>query len=191
MDKLPFILPMSPGNSVICLIECECFIIHLAVDWGSRDVRCCSACLCVRIVCTSALSLCSTVTYASIDDYYYMYTETCSRPILCMYAFEEKERVKGKYTGWPKNNGTVDFLELCSDQQLSFFTLLDRTSFPHYNNIKIIKFGWKLFILWVIYYGLSFSGFAINFSWPPKKRNSQLFRTLLWWTVIFITLLDL
>ena len=67
------------------------------------------------------------------------------------------------YTGWPNKNGTVDtvdFSELCSDQQLSFFTLLDRTSFPHYNNTKIIKFGWELFILWVISYGLSFSGFA-------------------------------
>ena len=74
--------------------------------------------------------------------------------------------------GWPKNNGTVDFLGLCSDQQLSFFTLLDRTSFLHYNNTKIIKFGWKLFILWVISYGLSFSGFAIKFSLvggPPKN----------------------
>ena len=45
-----------------------------------------------------------------------------------------------------------------------FFTLLDRASFPHYNDTKIIKFGWKLLILWVISYGLSFSGFAINFS---------------------------
>ena len=33
--------------------------------------------------------------------------------------------------GGPPKNGTVDFLGLCSDQQLSFFTLLDRTSFPH------------------------------------------------------------
>ena len=41
-----------------------------------------------------------------------------------------------------------------------FFTLLDRASFLHYNNTKIIKFGWELFILWVISYGLSFSGFA-------------------------------
>ena len=40
-----------------------------------------------------------------------------------------------------KQNGTIDFLGLCSDQQLSFFTLLDRTSFLHYNNTKIIKFG--------------------------------------------------
>ena len=67
------------------------------------------------------------------------------------------------YTGWPNKNGTIDtvnFSGLCSDQQLSFFTLLDRASFPHYNNTKIIKFGWELFILWVISYGLSFSGFA-------------------------------
>ena len=68
------------------------------------------------------------------------------------------------YTGWPIKNGTVDtvdFSGLCSDQQLSFFTLLDHgASFPHYNNTKIIKFGWELFILWVISHGLSFSGFA-------------------------------
>ena len=36
---------------------------------------------------------------------------------------------------------------LCSHQQLSFFTLLDRASFSHYNNTKIIKFGSELFIL--------------------------------------------
>ena len=63
----------------------------------------------------------------------------------------------------PPKNGTVDtvdFSGLSSDQQLFFFTLLDRASFPHYNNTKIIKFGWELFILWVISYGLSFSGFA-------------------------------
>ena len=36
---------------------------------------------------------------------------------------------------------TVDFSGLCSDQQLSFFTLLDGASFPRYNNTKIIKFG--------------------------------------------------
>ena len=48
------------------------------------------------------------------------------------------------YTAWPNKNGTVDavdFSGLCSDQQLSVFTLLDRASFPHYNNTKIIKFG--------------------------------------------------
>ena len=56
----------------------------------------------------------------------------------------------------PKIPETVDFSGLCSDQHLSFFTLLDRASFPHYNNTNIIKFGWERFILWVISYGLSF-----------------------------------
>ena len=46
------------------------------------------------------------------------------------------------------------------NQPLSFFTLLDRPSFSHYNNTKIIKSGSELFMLWVTSYGLSFSGFA-------------------------------
>ena len=50
------------------------------------------------------------------------------------------------YTG-PTKNGTVDTVDFCSDQQLSFFTLLNIASFSHYNNTKIIKFGWELFIL--------------------------------------------
>ena len=50
-----------------------------------------------------------------------------------------------------KTEQSIRFFRTCSDQQLSF---------PHYNNTKIIKFGWELFILWVISYGLSFSGFA-------------------------------
>ena len=33
------------------------------------------------------------------------------------------------------------FSGLCSNQQLYIFTLLDRASFPPYNNTKIIKFG--------------------------------------------------
>ena len=40
-----------------------------------------------------------------------------------------------------RKTGTVDFFRTCSDQQLSLFTLLDRASFPHYNNTKIITFG--------------------------------------------------
>ena len=57
------------------------------------------------------------------------------------------------YTGWPPppKNGTVDtvdFSGLCSDQQSSFFlSLLDRASFPPYNNTKIVKFGGELVIL--------------------------------------------
>ena len=38
-------------------------------------------------------------------------------------------------------------------------------------NTKIIKFGWELFILWIITYGLSFSGFAIEMS---LKENETL-----------------
>ena len=64
----------------------------------------------------------------------------------------------------PKKRNNLILLGLCSDEQLSFFILLDRTSFLYYNNTKIIKFGWKLFILWVISYRLSFLGFAINLS---------------------------
>ena len=66
-----------------------------------------------------------------------------------------------------------NFLGLCSDQQLFFFTLLDRASFPHYNSTKIIKFGWELFILWVISYGLSFSGFAINLSLIVPRNSGN------------------
>ena len=64
-------------------------------------------------------------------------------------------------------------LELCSNQQLSFYTLLDIASFSHYNNTKIIKFGWELFILWVISYGLSFSGFAISLSLIVPRANPE------------------
>ena len=64
----------------------------------------------------------------------------------------------------PKKRNNRCFLGLCSNKQLSFLIVLDRASFLHYNNTKIIKFGWKLFILWVISYRLSFLGFAINLS---------------------------
>ena len=40
-----------------------------------------------------------------------------------------------------RNSRYSRFFRTCSDQQLSFFTLLDRASFPHHNNTKIIKFG--------------------------------------------------
>ena len=42
------------------------------------------------------------------------------------------------------------FSGLCSDQQLSLFTLLDRASFPHYSNTKIIKFGRDLFHVFIL-----------------------------------------
>ena len=68
----------------------------------------------------------------------------------------------------PKKTEQSFFLGLCSN------TLLDRASFPHYNNNKIIKFGWELFILWIISYGLSFSGFAISLSLiVPRNSGNQ------------------
>ena len=65
-------------------------------------------------------------------------------------------------------------LGLCSDQQLSFYTLQDRASFPHYNNSKIIKFGWELFIFWEVSYGLSFPEFAISLSVIVPRNSGNL-----------------
>ena len=47
----------------------------------------------------------------------------------------------GIYRVASPKNGTVNFLGLCSDQQLFSSLLLDRASISHYNNTKIIKFG--------------------------------------------------
>ena len=61
----------------------------------------------------------------------------------------------------PKRNSRYSrFFRTLLWSTVIFFTLLDRASFPHYNNTNIINFGWELFISWVISYGLSFSGFA-------------------------------
>ena len=64
------------------------------------------------------------------------------------------------YTGWPpKKIGTVNFLGLYSDQQLSFFSLLDRAglflifSIITSRSSNLVEI---LFLLWVISYGLIF-----------------------------------
>ena len=36
-----------------------------------------------------------------------------------------------------------------------------------------MKFGWKLLIVWVISYGLSFSGFAINLSLVGDPQKTE------------------
>ena len=60
--------------------------------------------------------------------------------------------------GDPPKNGIVNFFfYFALSNSLPFLPSWIEHSFPHYNNTKIIKFGWKLFILWVISYGLSFS----------------------------------
>ena len=81
--------------------------------------------------------------------------------------------IKFSLVGSPSKNGTFDFVGLCSDQQLFCFTCLERASFPHYNNTKIFKFGWKLFMLWVISYGLSFSRYAINLLSCLETRGNR------------------
>ena len=104
--------------------------------------------------------------------------------------------------GGPKKTGTVDFFRtLLPNQQLFFSPCFIETSFPHDNNTKIIKFGWKLFILWVMSYGLSFSGFAINFSLgggPPKNgtvnflglcSDEQLFFSPCWIEHLFLIIM--
>ena len=72
-----------------------------------------------------------------------------------------------------------------------FFTLLDRASFPHYNNTKIIQFDWELFILWAISYGLSFSGFARFLEFPGTINDSfgvhKLSEYCVQWSVYCLT----
>ena len=60
--------------------------------------------------------------------------------------WRDDENGRETYTGWPPKNGTVDFQDFALINSNLFFTLLDRASFPHYNNTKISKFGWELFI---------------------------------------------
>ena len=99
------------------------------------------------------------------------------------------------YTGWPpKKQNSRFFRTIALINSYIFSPCWIEHLFLIIITPLIIKFGWKLWILWAQFLdGLSFSGFAINFSltgWPPKKRNSKFFRTLLWWTVILFTLLD-
>ena len=44
------------------------------------------------------------------------------------------------------NNGSVEFLGICSVDQVIFLPILFRECFSHDNDTKIIKFGWKLLI---------------------------------------------
>ena len=55
-----------------------------------------------------------------------------------------------------QKTGTVDFFfGLCSDQQLSFFTLLDRASFPHQDHqISLRIFYFMSNFLWTVIFGI-------------------------------------
>ena len=83
------------------------------------------------------------------------------------------ELLKFVNTGWPKKRNSRFFRTLLWSTLLSIFTLLNRAYFPYYNNTKIIKFGWELFILWVISYGLSFWGFAIDLSLIVPRNSGN------------------
>ena len=101
-------------------------------------------------------------------------TKSCPLSIYLLQKWSKRKSISFTYTGWPpKKRNSLFFLGLCSDQQLSFSAFLDRASFPHYNNSKIIKFGWELFILWAISYGLSFLGFAINLSLIVPRNSGN------------------
>ena len=64
------------------------------------------------------------------------------------------------YTGGPpkkKNSRYSWFFRTCSDQQLSFFTLLNRASFPHYNTnhqIWLRTFYFMSNFLWTVIFGI-------------------------------------
>ena len=73
------------------------------------------------------------------------------------------------YTGWPQKNGTVDTVDFQDFAPINSYLFSPCWIERLYNNAKIIKFGCKLFILWVISYGLSFSGFA---RFPEFRANS-------------------
>ena len=81
------------------------------------------------------------------------------------------------YTGWPNKNGTVDtvdFSGLCSDQQLSFFSpCWTEHLFLIIITPRSSTLVENFFILWVISYGLSFSGFA-RFQWFWDTINDKL-----------------
>ena len=72
----------------------------------------------------------------------------------------------------PKKKGTVDFLGLCSDQQLSLFTCWIEYRFLIVITPRSSNLVENLFILWVITYGLSFSGFAIDLSLIVPRNSA-------------------
>ena len=79
-------------------------------------------------------------------------------------------------------------LGLCSIQTIILLTLLDKAVSPLWNNTKNIKFGWELFILWLISYVLSFLGFAIICNWwvDPELMDQSIFLKILIWSTDYM-----
>ena len=98
-------------------------------------------------------------------------THSWSSPLISFHIYNSLSLMY--IPGGPKKTGNSQFSRtLLWSTVTIFFSLLDRAYFPHNNNTKIIKFGWELFILWVISYGLSFSGFA---RFPEFRRINDSF----------------
>ena len=85
------------------------------------------------------------------DNYYYNYPHH-------YYYYYENVQSRSLYRVAQKNRNSWLFRILLWSTVTLFHLAGYRPSFPHYNNTKIIKFGWELFILWVISYGLSKNG---------------------------------
>ena len=66
--------------------------------------------------------------------------------------------------GGPPKSGTVDFLGLCSNQQSSFSPCWIEHPFGIIITPKSSNLGEIFLILWIIFYRLSFSGFAFDLS---------------------------
>ena len=77
------------------------------------------------------------------------------------------------YTGWPQKNGAVNFVGLCSYQQFSFSPCWIEHLFLIIITPRSSNLDENFFILWVISYGLSFSGFAINLSLIVPRNSGN------------------
>ena len=125
-------------------------------EWGSESVYC---------LCHFYIPICHTVHEQKIKPLphlikFLLHHQNILTTKIYVYCSLWAERSRNLYRVAPQKTEQSIFQDFALINSYLFFTLLDRASFPHYNNTKIIKFGWELFILWVISYGLSFSGFA-------------------------------
>ena len=74
--------------------------------------------------------------------------------------------------GEPPNNGSVDCFRIFSVQHIIFLPILFRECDIQYNDTKIIEFGWKLLILWVIFCGRHFCN--LKFSWLSCLKTVEI-----------------
>ena len=88
--------------------------------------------------------------------------DRCIDRQMCIQMDRQIDRQIYVYTGWPRNKterSIQSIFRALLSSTITFFTLLDRASISHYNNIQIIKFGWKTFhfmrhLLWTVIFGI-------------------------------------